>query len=365
MNKFEDFLLKYQSFLPEEAVKDAEQLKHQFSYLSKAFDESPCTLALIDSNGYYINANKSLLDLVRLPKEKFIGTKVGTLTQNGIIYTLMNKIIDENQEQSSTIIETTLNNQKRIYLVTVSKVGKNYLSTGIDITKTKELEEENKFKDKMSILGEMSSFVVHEINNPLAAIKLTNEIIEFLNEENYQNGKLQECCGQINSMVDVISNIIISLKTLARKPAEQMGKIDFDNCLNKVKFILSGKLKKNKTELIINPVNIDFSSDEGEILQVLINLISNGVDAVKDLADKWVKVYQDKNKIIVQDSGFGIPEQFQSSLFKKFHTSKGQNGNGIGLFLSKEILNKYNADICYEKIDGHTSFVITFNSGVV
>ena len=104
--------------------------------------------------------------------------------------------------------------------------------------------------------------------------------------------------------------------------------------------------------------------DEIEIEQVLINLISNAIDAVKDLKDRWVKVIlleEDSEAIVrIVDSGFGIPEEVKDKLFDPFFTTKkAGEGTGIGLSISKRILDEHKAKI--QVLPGeHTCFEIRF-----
>ena len=105
--------------------------------------------------------------------------------------------------------------------------------------------------------------------------------------------------------------------------------------------------------------------DEIEIEQVLVNLINNGIDAVKNLPEKWVRVtiFEDPTQVILQisDSGSGIPEKIRHRLFDPFFTTKGVGeGTGLGLSIAKGILDEHHATISVLAEAPHTCFEIRF-----
>jgi C4-dicarboxylate-specific signal transduction histidine kinase len=105
--------------------------------------------------------------------------------------------------------------------------------------------------------------------------------------------------------------------------------------------------------------------DEVEIEQVLVNLINNGIDAVKDRQDKWVKitVFEEGNTVVmrVMDSGPGIPESVRAKLFDPFFTTKKVGeGTGLGLSITKGILDEHKATITVVADCPNTCFEIRF-----
>lgn len=361
IDKLDDFLKKYKHELSNEALADLNQIFKEMDYLQKAFDYNPCTISLIDENGIYVNANSEMLKLVNLPKHQFLGTQLGALTKDATIQNLIQSLKESDDLSKHIVIETAIDNQKRVFFITANKVGDKVLTTGLDITATTELEEEKLFNDKMAVLGEMSSFIVHEINNPLSAISMANELVQFHNEDELNNdGKIKQYTEQIAGMIDAISKIIDSLKTVTRKPSHTFSPVSLQSVFDRSKVILSGKLKKHHLQLFNENLEAaTINADEGDLIQVMVNLISNSVDAIQDLEKKWIKVKWENEELIIQDSGSGIPEAISKNLFKKFHTSKGTKGNGIGLFLSRDLLRKWKYDMVYRLEDSHTAFVWT------
>jgi C4-dicarboxylate-specific signal transduction histidine kinase len=111
--------------------------------------------------------------------------------------------------------------------------------------------------------------------------------------------------------------------------------------------------------------DLELYCDAVEIEQVLVNLIGNGVDAVKDRSEKWVSIKSFKNQtdtiIQVIDSGPGIESDLANKIFQPFFTTKvvGE-GTGLGLSVSKGILEEHGAKIVVNSAFPNTCFEISF-----
>lgn len=351
--QLENFIEKYKSYLPPEAVVDLNSLKCQSSYLETTFDESPCTISLISQDGHYLNVNSKMLQTLNRSREDIIGHKVGDLTKDSKIWALIESLKSSNETYKHEVLETLIENQRKQFWISANRVGSNFLVIGSDITDFKNLEQEKMFSDKMAFLGEMSSFIVHEINNPLMTIGMSNEVIQM----SLKDPKLIKYSEDIQYMVDTISKIVESLKVFSRKQGKENQSVSLLKLVENSRTILSGKEKKSGVKIIIDDlVDVSIQGDEVDYLQILVNLISNSIDAVKGLEEKWVKIKWDNGVLKIVDSGKGIPESVVPNLFKKYYTSKGSKGNGIGLYLSRELLAKQGFDLVYKLESGNTSF---------
>jgi len=352
--QLENFLKKYEADLSQEAISELKIIIQESEYFEKTFTESPCLISLINEDGTFANVNKKMLSILDLELENIIGKKVDKITENKTILKLCEQVKDEDTRGGNHhILETTLDGEKRQFLMTFSKVGNKTLIIASDVTDYKRLEQEKNFSDKMAFLGEMSAFIVHEINNPLMAISMANEIIQM----DAVSDKMVKNTEDISLMVDTIVNIIESLKQFSRRGEDKQEEVYLEGIFERSKIILSGKIKKHGVKILqSNLKDIKIKGSEVDFLQILVNLISNAIDAVKNNDDKWIKIDWTGSTLKVLDSGQGIPNQVIPNLFKKFYTSKGHEGNGIGLFLSRELLNKWGFDLIYKLEDGHTSF---------
>lgn len=126
------------------------------------------------------------------------------------------------------------------------------------------------------------------------------------------------------------------------------------------------KLKHKNIEIKTEGLetNLQLYCNKIQIEQVLMNLISNSIDAIESLPEKWIKVrithIENFYLLRVIDSGKGINPETVEKMMNPFYTTKpiGQ-GTGLGLSISKGIIEKHHGTFEYQLFDGHTSFVIT------
>lgn len=239
----------------------------------------------------------------------------------------------------------------------------------MDITKEMLLKEELELErvksaqtSKLASLGELSAGVAHEINNPLMIISSNFQTIEkYLNDP----VKLKDKLSKIGKSVQRITKIVNGLKRFSRiEPVSEKSIISFSRVLDDAMTFIS--MKASQSEIMVT-VECDSNSkilcNPIEIEQVLINLVNNALDAIKNLETKWVRiVVTDRDKCIaikVIDSGHGLPETVLNKIFDPFFTTKNVGeGTGLGLSISRSIIQDHNGELNYELENNHTCFVV-------
>ncbi len=218
---------------------------------------------------------------------------------------------------------------------------------------------------KLASLGEMSAGIAHEINNPLA-------IIDGISQQLYSLAgnpeKLTQKIDTIRKSVERISRIIKGLEKFSRSSERRsLGNHSLSKIAAEVLTLTDAKANRNNTSVkIVKDCGALIYCDDVEIEQVLINLISNSIDAVKDRRDnKWVKIdiTENENAIVlrVTDSGTGIPEDLKYRIFEPFFTTKPVGkGTGLGLSIIKGILDEHSATIAVTSDSPNTCFEIRF-----
>ena len=219
---------------------------------------------------------------------------------------------------------------------------------------------------KLASLGELSAGIAHEINNPLSIISGSTELLKKFKD---QPEKFDKKIENINRCVDRISKIINGLKKFSRTEKTQEFKIQ---SLNKIieESITLTSIKANNSGIEIFrelTCEAEIYCDEIEIEQVLVNLISNAIDAIEMLNEKWIKIklsHENDTFILkIIDSGFGIPKDIQQKIFNPFFTTKEiGKGTGLGLSISKGILDAHGASINIINYDQYTCFEIKFQN---
>lgn len=199
-------------------------------------------------------------------------------------------------------------------------------------------------------IGKNMSFIIHDIKNPLSVINASIELIERIPGSNHIGPeKLTKLMSNIKKNSEKINQII---ETYSHMLCKQ--KVNYDN-----EFDLNKTIKEciefKKVELNKYEINITFSPEffetkicgiEMQISQVIINLINNSIDSVKDQKDKWINIdlSSTKNDIICQikDSGKTIDEEIKEKLMTLFFSTKKNRGTGLGLYICKTIIENHN-----------------------
>lgn len=200
---------------------------------------------------------------------------------------------------------------------------------------------------KLAALGHMAAGIVHELNQPIAAIRTYVASCRLLAERG--NGeKLDEALGAIKGTTEHMASITAQLKSFAHKAPQSLEPIVVQESLKEVLAMTTALLRDDSVELIADICSkpMIVSCHRGWIKQILLNLIRNAVDAMRQaelrqleiiIADKKTEV-----EIRVADSGSGIAEHIAKELFTPFVTTKDV-GDGLGLGLS--ICNRIVADL--------------------
>jgi len=245
-----------------------------------------------------------------------------------------------------------------------------------NITKRVELEHQLKHQNihminnsKMSVLGEMSASIAHELINPLAIISGLAMRINIILDKNEitDKEKIKKISEKIFGSVMRASKIIDGLKKYSgSKNTSVIENVDFKNTLNNTldlclsRFVSTGiKFKQDSIE------NAIIKGHGVQLSQVLLNLLNNSFDSVteKNDPDMWIEVRAEieKNKYIIKviDSGSRIPKNIAQNLFKAFYSTKDDDKRtGLGMSISKQIIERFNGTLSYKEFNGHTCFEI-------
>jgi PAS domain S-box-containing protein len=225
-----------------------------------------------------------------------------------------------------------------------------------DITEQKKMREHLLQAEKMALMGRLAAGIAHEVRNPLAAITLN---LQYLSAKGSLDAPMVESIGNALEGAKRVEAVIENTLSLARVSPPVLQPEQINALVQKViGFIeMSSKQKdvRVKTELGENLPLVKV--DAKQIQQVLINIVQNAIDAspMSEVVTLSTLLVEGEGGsfvcIAVRDHGPGVPPEQRKYLFQQFRTTK-PGGTGLGLVLSRQILERHKGTIALEDSPG-------------
>jgi signal transduction histidine kinase len=219
------------------------------------------------------------------------------------------------------------------------------VGTLVDLTESKQRDMALRMTEKLALTGRMTSVIAHEINNPLEAI--TN-LMHLLRGEMAMEGPGSGYIDLVESELQRISGVTKQTLQWNRDTTDRPVSFDLHDLADEVLRLFAGKIRNKQLETErAGETGIKGWGIVGQIRQVMANLVSNAVDASPLGGTLLVAILQNDAEagFSVQDQGSGISEAIRSRLFEPFFSTKGDLGNGLGLYISREIVDRHQGRI--------------------
>lgn len=206
---------------------------------------------------------------------------------------------------------------------------------------------------KLSMLGEVSASLAHEIKNPLASIKGAAEI---LSEEVETTHPKHEFVEIMKAEIERLNRSVEDVLSYCRgQKNKQKGKQEsIENIINKVVLMLETRAKENLVEIetLFDQKSSKYYTDEPAMTQVLVNILLNALEVLKENGKVEIRQEMTHNGcfIRISDNGPGIDKDLHEEVFHSFVTYK-VGGTGLGLSISKKIVESLGGKIYIEDSD--------------
>jgi two-component system sensor histidine kinase AauS len=215
---------------------------------------------------------------------------------------------------------------------------------------------------KLAAIGQMSTSIAHELNQPLAALRtLSGNTVRFL-----ERGALDTASANlrtINDLVDRMGRITASLRAFARR-GEDKGQASLGKAVEAALQLLGARLDNTSLALHQQIDDVELAIDQTRLEQILVNLIGNALDAMsaQPMPILWLEgdMLDGRYRLRVRDNGHGIDAEARKHLFEPFFTTKpGEQGLGLGLTLSASLAAAAGGTLNAEDpAEGGTMFVL-------
>ena len=216
---------------------------------------------------------------------------------------------------------------------------------------------------KLAAIGQMSTSIAHELNQPLAALRtLSGNTVRFLERGDFKVAA--ENLGTINNLVDRMGRITANLRSFARR-GDDHGHANLTHAVDAALQLLDSRIEASGAQVHREFSDADLRIDQTRLEQILINLIGNALDAMHGQSAPqhvWLEGHtsEGKYRLQVRDNGPGIDPETRKHLFEPFFTTKpGEQGLGLGLTLSASLAAAAGGSLSVEfPASGGVAFVL-------
>jgi len=249
-------------------------------------------------------------------------------------------------------------------LMTYSHVAVGILSNAVI---EKEVDDRTFTRDEMLhlsrliTLGELSTCFAHEVTNPLMLIRGHLRLVTDTISADHP----------LRNNFDVIDRASVRIEELARRMLDFSRKRPHRTELCEVAELISEALRFvqphfHKTfidlQVHVDPRAAVIDIDRWQMVQALVNLFQNAADAMAGVDDRVLTITAELERgqvvMVVSDTGTGIAPSIQSKIFEPFFTTKGEQGTGLGLYITKQVIEAHHGTIEVRSSSNGTSFII-------
>jgi PAS domain S-box-containing protein len=223
------------------------------------------------------------------------------------------------------------------------------ITSAMDITELKEKERIIFEQSKMAAMGEMIGNIAHQWRQPLSIISTASTGAKLQKEMDcLSDDELISSLNTINTSAQYLSSTIEDFKNFFTPSNNKISEFNILDAFSKTLTLIKAQFVSRDIKIIQNIEEFKISSIENELIQVLINILNNARDALflkeKERKLIFINTYikNDTFYIVIKDNAGGIDESIINRIFEPYFTTKHKSqGTGIGLYMSKEIIEKH------------------------
>ena len=348
--------------------------KNKFENLVYALNQS-AIVSIVNTDGILIFANDKFCEISGFKREELIGNDsklIKSIFHEYDFFASLETELSPEGTWQGIICNTTKDGNVYWLETTISSIHsekneKQYIAIYFDITARKKAEQMLLQSSKMASLGEMASGIAHEINNPLTIIVgKINRIKRLMAELSINNDQLSEDLDKIKTTSDRISKIIKGLHSFSRNTLnDPYDNIPLKKLITDTLELCFEKFKHDGIEFNFEiSFDVEIQCRGAEISQVMLNLLNNAYDAIRELPVKWIRIEMhlqssERIQLLFIDSGLGIPKEISEKIMLPFFTTKDVNkGTGLGLSISKRIMEDHWGNLILDSSMPNTCFIL-------
>ncbi len=350
IKKLEEKMVNLEAYSLQLLHKNDELYSSELRY-RLLFEHASIPIFVLDANGEeLLDVNAEAVNLLGYTREELLELKKLPLAESDL---QTSSIFAPDFSGEFTV--TSKNNKIICFEATASLIDfdkvKRILLVAHDVTEKKVMMEKIFKTEKLSLLGTVAAGIAHEVRNPLAGVKLS---LQFLEQKFGDSHPDIDTVRLAIEGTKHIEKVIENTLNIARSsvPEIHFGMIN-DVCTQSLSLLMLTIHKKRitiETDLANDLPRIKM--DSKQIMQVVLNILRNAIEATPEngtiiiTSNYEIPTGTQTSRIVVtiRDSGAGISEEYLKNAFELFRTTKNA-GTGLGLALSKRIMNQHNGEI--------------------
>jgi len=319
--------------------------------LKKAVENTNEAFVTIDQNHTVVFFNKAAEKIFGYNREEVLGGDLGAILSpkcrkdhreavDRYLTTRRPKLIGH--ESELTAVRKNGESFPISISFSVTEVEGHLYFTGIlrDLTENKALEERIAKAERLAVLGRLVAEITHEIKNPMMMIGgFARQLLKSTTDASSLN-KLDIIVEEVRRL----EKLLEELGEYYRPRKLNREAVDINELLEEIFSLAKENCEKNNINIVLyfQKDKILVEADRSKLKQVFLNMVKNGMEAMKEGGDLTIRslLRGDKVEITFADEGAGIPEEVQEKIFTPFFTTK-KHGTGLGLPISKRIIEEH------------------------
>ncbi|MCX7841649.1 MAG: ATP-binding protein [Clostridia bacterium] len=337
-------------------------------------DSAYSAIMIFDNDFKLVMVNKALKDFVEMEYKDIIGKDIRNLIE-ALKFTVKGMPFDvdaQNYNLDNSFEGTIINSSGALVevLINTSPIKNfdgriiGYICVWSDITRLKIEHQRLQQQEKLAIIGQMGSGIVHETKNHLASIKGYCQLLA----SKLSDTQSKKYVKRIEDISEDLNRVIVDFLSLAKPSETEMDIHSINEIVESMRYMLESPSFMRSVKITINLCKFDkdIKADESQIKQVILNMSKNAIEAMAERKDGHLMIStylsQDEKEMLLTfaDNGSGISKENLSKLGAPFFTTK-ETGTGLGLNVCFRIIKEHGGNVKIISEEGKgTTFIISF-----
>lgn len=331
------------AILLEEVHQRLEQVVHLKEYTERVLESSPAGIAVLDGDDRVVSANQAFGELVGRTPAQLVGLQFLQLLSLDRLPTAADGLCEARV--------ATADGERYVQLSAAPvEPGEDAGQTLVvvqDVSDRVAMEQALRERERLASLGMLAAGVAHEVNTPITGI---SSYAQMLLSNTAPDDPHYELLKKVEKQTFRASRIVNSLLELSRDRQQDPLPVDLGQVIDATLELLAERIQKRGVEVVWQPPAEpqEALAEEGQLDQVLANLIANAIDAMPQGGTLTLTLQGDDEHVRadVTDTGRGIPEAELTKVFEPFYSTRlGEGGTGLGLSISYNIVQRLGGEL--------------------